>query len=222
MFPPWRLKPVFRFLRPLWHFSATHLGSVHRKILLFTDTDAAPTNLVESPVTFRFGEVDDLSRLNPLVHSYEDMAFARERLRAGDRFVVGEIAREVVFYAWLSFGQIPRFMHLDAGWAYSYRVFTVEAWRGRGIMPAYYLYVRPFLKRLGYSRLLCWVSASNRPSLKSHRNAGFHSLGNIWEIILARRQIHILSLRTRPKRNVFPSVSTERIASRFPLGKPAN
>jgi hypothetical protein len=192
---------------PLWHLFTRYLGSVHRKILLFTDTGAAPTNLVESPARFRFGGVQDLSRLDPVLHSYAsaDVAFALERLQAGDRLVVGEVAGELVFYGWLSFGQIPRFMRLGPLWAYSYRVFTVEAWRGRRILPAYYCYVRPFLSGLGYPRLLCWVAASNRTSLKSHGAADFHFLGNIWEVSLFHRQFHILSSGTRRKLNAFPS-----------------
>ena len=211
-----QLKPALRFLKPLWHLSTTHLGSVHRKILLFTDFDAAPPKVVESPATFRLGGVQDLSHLDPVLHSYGsvDMVFARERLQAGDRLIVGEIAGQIVFYAWLSFGQIPRFMHLDPAWAYSYRVFTVEEWRGRRILPAYYLYVRPFLRGLGYSRLLCWVAASNRTSLKSHKDAGFHYLGNIWEISLFRRQFHVLSSGTRRKLNVcLPNLRWQRDVS---------
>lgn len=199
-----QLKSGLRLLKPLWHLSTTYIGSVQRKILLFTDIDAAPPNVVESPATFRLGGVQDLSHLDPVLHSYGsvDMVFARERFQAGDRLVVGEISGQIVFYAWLSFGQIPRFMDLDPAWAYSYRVFTVEEWRGRRILPAYYCYVRPFLRGLGYAGLLCWVAASNRTSLKSHGAAGFRYLGNIWEISVFRRQFHLLSSGTRRKLNV--------------------
>jgi hypothetical protein len=47
----------------------------------------------------------------------------------------------------LSFGQIPRVMRLGPVWAYSYRGFTVEPWRGGRILPAYCCYVPAVLER---------------------------------------------------------------------------
>ena len=90
----------------LWHLFTSYFGSAHRKILLFIDTGAAPTNLVESPARFRFGGAEDLSCLDSVMHSFS------------------------------SAGQILRFMRVGSVWAYSYRAFTVETCRGLNAFPS--------------------------------------------------------------------------------------
>lgn len=153
---------------------------------------------VRPAARYRFGGEEDIARLDKDSHRYdaEAMQFARERLASGDRFVLGEIDNTVVFYGWLSFGEMdldyrnPKRIAPDC--AYSYKLFTVSEWRGHKLLAGYYEYVAPILFRMGYMRILCWTDASNRSSLKAHSRSGFRPVGAIWEVRIWRKVFRIV------------------------------
>lgn len=144
-----------------------------------------------APVTFRFGSAPDLSAMREDEHDYSPAAkqFGFERLENGDSIVVGEACGAVLFYAWLMYCQFD----LDEGvcvpvvpdMAYSYKVFTAQSARGRGICGAYYSFIRPLLARQGYSRLSCRITTRNQASLHAHCRAGLTACGTFCRLLAA-------------------------------------
>jgi RimJ/RimL family protein N-acetyltransferase len=76
--------------------------------------------------------------------------------------------------------------------AYTYKLFTLAAARGRGICPAYYTWLKRELRATGYRRVLAWVEAGNRPSIQAHTRAGFALAGTIWHVRFLFRSYPVL------------------------------
>jgi len=94
-------------IRPILRFGA-RVGSLRRKLVFESATVEAPPSGATVPVAFRFGAAADLDALASPEYSYDNSAraFGLERMRAGDRLVIGESAGRIVFYAWIMFGQM--------------------------------------------------------------------------------------------------------------------
>ncbi len=183
--------------RPILRWVA-RLASIRRKLIFESATGGSGEPVATPPVLFRNGDASDLSALTAREYGYDTAAraFGFERLRAGDRLVLGESAGRVVFYAWVMFGQMDlgrgQYAPIPPGCAYTYKLYTVPAARGRGICPAYYAYLKRELRALGYSRVIAWVEAGNRSSIRAHVRSGFHRAGCIWHIRLFFRSYPIL------------------------------
>jgi L-amino acid N-acyltransferase YncA len=191
-------------LRPILRFGA-RIASVRRKLVFECVTADAPAAAAGIPLSFRYGDAPDLRALESTAHQYDDPArsFGFERLRAGDRLVLGESAGRVVFYAWLMYGRmdlgVREFVELPPDCAYTYKLFTVPDCRGRRICPAYYTWITRELAALGYRRLLAWVEAGNEASIQAHRRAGFRPSGRIWHVRFLFRSFPILRARIHPR-----------------------
>jgi L-amino acid N-acyltransferase YncA len=182
-------------LRPILRLGA-RLASVRRKLLLEAPT--ASTGNARSDATFRYGDAVDLYALAAPEYQYDETArrFGHERLAAGDRLVIGELAGRIVYYAWIMYGQMDmglrEYKPLRQDQAYTYKLFTVADCRGRGICPAYYNWLKRELREAGYRSVLAWVEAGNRPSLRVHDRAGFRQAGTIWHARLFFRSYPVL------------------------------
>jgi L-amino acid N-acyltransferase YncA len=182
-------------LRPILRIGA-RLASVRRKLLLEAPTSSSGP--VRSDATFRYGDAVDLYTLAAPEYQYDEAArrFGHERLEAGDRLVVGELAGRIVYYAWVMYGQMDMGMReyapLRPDQAYTYKLFTVADCRGRGICPAYYEWLKRELRDAGYGSVLAWVEAGNRASLRVHDRAGFRQAGTIWHARLFFKSYPVL------------------------------
>jgi hypothetical protein len=171
---------------------------LRRKLVFESATVEAHPSAAAVPVAFRYGGAADLDALASPEYSYDTAArdFGLERLRAGDRLVIGESAGRIVFYAWVMFGHmdmgIRDFAPLPPDCAYTYKLFTIPDSRGRRICPAYYTFIRRELRGLGYRRLFAWVEAGNRSSIRAHTRAGFRIAGCIWHLRFLFRSYPIL------------------------------
>jgi RimJ/RimL family protein N-acetyltransferase len=161
---------------------------VRRKIVYEADFDELHKADARLLVQFRSGTAVDLSRLSKDEHSYDASAleFGAERLRAGDRLTLGEAGNEIAFYGWRMRGQfdtgVRQYLPLAPDAAYLYRLFTVAKYRGRGLTPAHFWYVREQLSDQGVRRLVSWVEARNVVSCRVHEKSGFRRIGSIWHI----------------------------------------
>ncbi len=141
-------------------------------------------------IDFRFGSRNDVRTFDLAHHEYgaAEREFGLERMDQEDSLVVGESNGEVVFYAWLMYGQIdldqrvyiPCFQEI----AYSYKVFTVESARGRHICAAYYSFIKKRLLEAGYSRLVCRIAPANTASIRAHVGTGFRPVGRLWTMVV--------------------------------------
>jgi L-amino acid N-acyltransferase YncA len=174
------------------------LCSFRRKVLFEGGLDDPWPNAAAIPVTWRFGGEADLRRMTvpELGYSAEARDFGLERLRAGDRFVLCESEGRVVFYAWVMFGQLDlscrNYVPLAANVAYTYKLYTVPASRGQRICPAYYSFLKRELRARGFRRVMAWVEAGNKPSIRAHQRSGLRPVGTIWHFRLLARAYFLL------------------------------
>jgi len=160
------------------------------------------------PARFRPGDKDDLMRLSQAKHEYDSAAreFGIERLRAGDSLTLAELGNDVVFYSWLMFGQLDmgmrRYLPIAADTACVYRLFTVAAYRGRRLAPAWFWFMREHLRQRNLRRIVAWVEARNQASRHAFEAAGFRRIGCIWHVQLLFRIYFFVSpsLRARLQR----------------------
>jgi GNAT superfamily N-acetyltransferase len=155
------------------------------------------------PILFRLGTVEDLEYLARVEQGYDARAKAidRERMEAGGSLLLGSIGPDVVFHAWLMYGE----MDLEAGRVvpstpdkvYSYRVFTSPQHRGLGICPAFYSHIARLLREHGYRLLFCRVISGNTPSMIAHQHAGFTPMGALWEVQLGKGTRYLMGPRLR-------------------------
>ncbi len=184
-------------LRPILRFGA-RVASCRRKLIFEASTEDARASSAAVPVTFRYGDAADLRALAAPEYAYSGGAlrFSHERLRAGDRLVLGESAGRVVFYAWVMFGHMDlglgEYAPLSSDRAYTYKLFTVPAARGQGICPAYYTFLKRELRALGYQRVVAWIEAANHSSIRAHTRAGFHRVGSILHVRFLFRSYPLL------------------------------
>jgi hypothetical protein len=177
--------------------AGTRICSLRRKLLFESTLEDSRAEAAGMALSFRYGDRSDLERLSSPEYGYSPQArgFGIERLSAGDRLVVCGSRGRVVFYAWVMFDQMDlgcrNYAPLPPGCAYTYKLFTVADYRGRGICPAYYRWIRAELRSLGYSRLLAWVEAGNRASIRAHTRAGFRQVGCIWHFRILFRSYFV-------------------------------
>jgi RimJ/RimL family protein N-acetyltransferase len=170
-------------------FVLQHVFSLSQSIFFEVEC-GQEIRLPDAPeITFRFGTRDDVAAFDLEHHGYgpAEREFGFERLGHGDSLIVGECDGEVVFYTWLSDGQIDLdqrvYVETVPGIAYSYKVFTVEAARGRHICAAYYGFIRRALLESGCSRIACRIVSGNRASILAHTRAGFRPIGYVWKLV---------------------------------------
>ena len=178
---------------------------VRRKLVFEAGLDELRPAEPRISARFRLGDQNDLKRMSEAVHDYDMLAqeFALERLRAGDRFTLAESGNQIVFYSWLMFGQLDmgmrRYLPLSADTAYLYRLFTVAAYRGRGLSPAYFWSIREDLSQQNVRRVVSWVEARNLVSRRVFEAAGFRQIGCIWHVQFLFRSYFFVSPTLRAR-----------------------
>jgi len=161
---------------------------VRRKLVFAADpNDIRPTE-PRFPVHFRSGDRNDVMRFSQAVDDYDAPArdYALERLRAGDSLTLAESGNEVVFHAWLMFGQLDmgmrRYLAIAPDTACVYRLFTRARHRGRKLAPAWFWFIREPLRQRTVRRVVAWVEGRNRASQRAFEGAGFRRIGSIWHV----------------------------------------
>lgn len=173
--------------------AGARMCSFRRKVLFEGSVEDAAPQVATITVTWRFGDASDLLALTAPEFGYSEDAreFGLERLRAGDRFVLCESGGRVAFYAWVMFGQLDlscrNYRPLAGDVAYTYKLYTVPAFRGRRICPAYYSFLKRELRAMGFRSVMAWVETGNRASIHAHTRAGLKPVGTIWHWRLAGR-----------------------------------
>jgi GNAT superfamily N-acetyltransferase len=178
---------------------------VRRKLVFEADLDEIRPAESRVAVRFRPGDPSDLLRMSEAGHDYDRTAqeFALERLCAGDRLTLAQTGNQIVFYSWLMFGQLDlgtrRYLPLSADTAYLYRLFTVAAYRGRGLAPAYFGLIRDQLRQQNLRRVVSWVEARNLVSRRVFEAAGFREIGCIWHVQFLFRSYFLISPTLRAR-----------------------
>ncbi len=203
----WRrfLRPVLkRLFGPLKRAFAAHVLSATRKVVFSAGPGEIRSAQSKIAVEFREGSEADLARFGPSYdYSSGGLSFARSRLVAGDRLVVAEHGGDIVFYAWLMFGQLDlntgAYLPMSPARAYTYKIFTSERFRRCGLASAYFAQTAQWLKQMGYRELVLQVRADNGPSLATTERAGFRRVGSIieWRVLGQLRFTVPAALRRR-------------------------
>jgi len=177
-----------------WWIGATRyiFIRIRTRLLLQARIGEMPRVSPAIPLSYRFGDAGDLERLSEVDPSYDESAKreARRALARGDRLVLGEHEGRVIFSGWAMLGAIKagrgRIRPVSQTWAYIYKSYTAQPYRGRGVASGFYGFVGSSLEALGYDRLVCWVSDRNISSLRAHAKVGFTTVGLIYEVRLIR------------------------------------
>jgi len=139
-------------------------------------------------IAFRFGGEPDVWAFTRERHDYgeAEKRLGIERLKCGDKLIIGELEREVVFYGWLMLGKMDLDVNaevpLSHNAAYSYKIYAVPDVRGRGICGAYYQHLKNLLHQQGFERLVCRISPGNEASIRAHAHAGFRACGLLCKV----------------------------------------
>jgi hypothetical protein len=187
---------------PLLHACA-RIVLLRRKIIFEASLDEVRWIPARTRVHFRFGDLADLARLSPDFHQYDAEAkrYSLERLQAGDRLILGETGRQVAFYGWIMSGRIDlgvrKLFPVGPDTVASYRLFTVESQRGNKLCSAYYAFLEQELRKQGVRRIVSWVDAHNRSSLRVHDGVGFRRIGAIWHLRVLGHSLFFVPRNTR-------------------------
>lgn len=176
-----------------WVVGATRYAfiRIRRRLLLEASIESLLPVTPAIAVRYRFGNAGGLEQLSQIDPRFDESAkrAARQRLNRGDWLILGEHDGRPIFSVWLMFGAI------DAGTgrttrpispqrAYSYKLYTAEAFRGRGVASGVYAFLAPFLSAKGCRRIVCWISDRNVASLRMHERTGFAAVGRLYEVRL--------------------------------------
>lgn len=189
---------------PLLHACA-RIFVIRRKIVFEAALDEIRWIAARTRVNYRFGDASDLARLSPDHHAYDAAAkrYSSERLAAGDKLILGETGRQVAFYGWAMFGRIDlgvrNLFSVGEDTVASYRLFTVESQRGNRLCSAYFSFLEEEMRKRGIRRIVSWVEAHNRSSLRVHDSIGFRRIGSIWHARLLSRSFFFMPRNTRAR-----------------------
>jgi hypothetical protein len=189
---------------PLLHACARIL-LIRRKIVFEAALDEIRWIAPRTRIHYRFGDAADLARLSADFHGYDEAAkrYSFERFEAGDRLILGETGRQVAFYGWAMFGRIDlgvrHLFPVGEDTVASYRLFTVETQRGNKLCSAYYSFLEGELRKQGIRRVVSWVDAHNRSSLRVHDGVGFRRIGAIWHLRLLSHSFFFIPRNTRAR-----------------------
>lgn len=169
-----------------------------RKLVFSAPLSEVRDTEAKIPVEFRFATEADLLSLDGEEYGYSDdaRAFGLERMKAGDRMVLGIHQGKVVYFGWLMFNQMDLrmrdFYSVSGRSVYAYKLFTHSGFRGKQICPAFYTFLKRHFSPLGFERVLCWVASTNAASIKTHLNAGLKRTGAYWHLRLLGRDKFML------------------------------
>jgi RimJ/RimL family protein N-acetyltransferase len=111
----------------------------------------------------------------------------QERLAAGDHCLIAESGGEFVYMAWTRFdsaseGRAGIVAPLRAGESYGYGVFTVPAFRGRGVATAAAAERFRHLRNRGVRRFYGWVSRQNSAMLAVEARLEYRAVARVRRI----------------------------------------
>jgi RimJ/RimL family protein N-acetyltransferase len=101
------------------------------------------------------------------------------------------------------FGQLDlscrNYVRLARDVAYTYKLYTVPAFRGHRICPAYYSFLKRELREMGFRSVMAWVEAGNQASIHAHERSGLRRAGTIWHWRVAGRAYFVTPKAIAPE-----------------------
>jgi L-amino acid N-acyltransferase YncA len=198
------VRPFVKLLfGPLKRKCEAEIFWIRRRVLFSRDLSQVLDIRPGVPVQFRKASLGDFDSLNAADHDYPDAQklAARARLAAGDEVYLGMLDDRTIFYGWIMFGQmdmnLERYVPISPDRVYSYKLFTVEKFRGRRVLSAYFSFLFRDLAARNYRQAISQVRANNHPSIAAHRKNGFQTLGSFWEFQVGSRQYCFMNRRLR-------------------------
>jgi hypothetical protein len=146
-------------------------------------------------VTYRVATAADLASLGA-TQDYDPAAIAllTPRLDEGDRLVLAERDREVLFSGWVSVGAIElpvTRVAMPSRLAYAYKLFTRADQRGAGLMRGFYGHIARALLGDEIEGIVATVATRNQVSQRAHERIGFRPLGRLWDLRVGRAAITV-------------------------------
>jgi RimJ/RimL family protein N-acetyltransferase len=165
LFYAWTLAPVDRIDGSSAH--AALVRGAHRK---------------SAPVTFALAEQPDLAgimRARPRVYELADL---QRRLRDGHLALIGRHGESIIHIRWIFRGAayapyLLRRLVLAPGEAFLDEVYTVPAWRRKGVETAAAMAMRDALGGVGVRRVYCAIASWNRVPQRVAEALGYERIG---------------------------------------------
>ncbi len=195
--PRWR-----KLLRPLGTF---HLLAVARDLAIPPPDLPLPLEVVARPAT-----PEDLPRLAAVMEPYRVeiwdfrgegtlLEAFRQRIRAGDLCLIGEIRGTIAYMGWTRFDEaslerVGIHVTLRQDEAYGYGVFALPAFRGQGLPTTVGVARLHWLREHGVRRIYSWVRASNTAIQKVQTRLGYRTAASVRQIYWrARRRLVLVN-----------------------------
>lgn len=157
-------------------------------------------------LTVRLAKSDDIRRLQRLA-KFND-GEAQQRLNAGHLCFVALNGGNLANYTWVCFhegyiDELETKIRVSPGSAYRYDVFTLPAYRGKGIFPSVFEESCKYLYQNGIRELYGLVDSNNSPMLRVYEKAGIASrkIGDVTYIKLSNWRRHVFTGTTSANHN---------------------
>ena len=153
---------------------------VYERFFVFkTDTKKVHFSTEKSAgLTVRLAKSEDIRRLQRLAKFNDGMA--QQRLNAGHLCFVALNSGSLANYAWFCFhegyiDELETKIRVTPGSVYRYDVFTLPAYRGRGIFPSAFEESSKYLSQNDIKEMYGLVDSNNSPMLRVYEKAGIAS-----------------------------------------------
>jgi len=136
--------------------------------------------------------------------------FLQDAIHRGDRCIVAKTANKVVGYSWSTSVAATYNQSLDvqipAGFAYGYKAYVEESYRGHALYPELIRQVGVIDKENGLLYRLAYVAVANRSSLRGLFKLGYKPVG--WFMVIGKREPYRVLRASAVKKLGFALVST--------------
>lgn len=152
---------------------------------------------------FYFGNEKDLVFLDRPDMDYDEssMRYSKKRLATGDQVVLGRCDDAVVFYVWVSLGELQvvqdHFIKIPPDCAFTYKSWVRPDYRGKNIMSSSYILMSEWLQANGYRRIFTLIRDDNTPSRNYAKKVGFIQRGTVTHLRIMGMRFNVFSSGAR-------------------------
>ena len=171
---------------------------------------------------FYFGSEDDLVFLEMPDMDYDEssLLYSRKRLAAGDKVILGRYGEDVVFYVWVSLGELQvvqdQFIKIPGDCAFTYKSWVRPDYRGKNIMSSSYILMAEWLYANGFRLIFTLIREDNIPSRNYAKKVGFIQRGTVTHLRVLGMKFNIFFLRRQEAGHRLKAIPAQSAAARRP------
>lgn len=162
-------------------------------ILVGALSDTIPPVPPKLPLVFREATPEDASKFRNIIPPYRIYRFV-QKMKAGERCVVGLLDNEVIYFAWASFAGQPTSIEspveLGPKDVYFWGAYCKPEYRRFGVSISVSSYHEDLMRQLGYETGYRIVKFKNRPSLNLCKKLGLRVIGRGYGVHVLKWRIY--------------------------------